>query len=267
MSRLATVDRRCDPASRIRTAARSRPGGPFLTGEWRDLVMLNFEVDPALLAGRVPTGTELDTWRGRTLISIVGFRFLHPRLHGMPLPFHRHFDEVNLRFYVRREIGGEVHRGVVFIRELAPPRLIVWTARLLYGEHFETARVRRELRLPTPESRGRGVATYAWRARGLWNRATVEVAGEPDLPAPESEEAFVVERTRAFTRRRDGSTREYRVTHPPWRIWRATSAELDCDVVGELYGPEFARALSRPPTSALLADGSAVAVHRDHGRV
>ena len=64
--------------------------------------MLNYEVPPALLGPMVPVGTELDTWGGITLASIVGFRFLDTRVFGIPIPGHRNFDEVNLRFYVRR---------------------------------------------------------------------------------------------------------------------------------------------------------------------
>ncbi|HEV8147067.1 MAG TPA: DUF2071 domain-containing protein, partial [Bryobacteraceae bacterium] len=74
----------------------------FLSAVWRDLVMLNYQVDPALLREFVPTGTELDTFEGRTYVSLVGFRFLGTRVRGIRIPFHQNFEEVNLRFYVRR---------------------------------------------------------------------------------------------------------------------------------------------------------------------
>ena len=74
----------------------------FLTAEWRNLAMLNFEVDPKVLQPFTPAGTELDEWQGRTFISVVGFMFLNTRVFGVPIPFHRNFEEVNLRFYVRR---------------------------------------------------------------------------------------------------------------------------------------------------------------------
>src|SRR5919199_3954177 len=105
-----------NPPAQPRAAARERR--PFLTAEWRYLVMLNYDVPPAVLAPLVPAGTTLDLWRGRALVSVVGFRFLATRVLGVPVPFHRDFDEVNLRFYVRRELpGGEVRRGVTFVRE------------------------------------------------------------------------------------------------------------------------------------------------------
>ena len=81
--------------------------GRFLTARWVHLAMLNYEVDPAVLAPWVPAGTELDPWEGRYLASVVGFQFLDTRLLGIPVPFHRDFEEVNLRFYVRRTVGGD----------------------------------------------------------------------------------------------------------------------------------------------------------------
>ena len=89
---------------------------PFLTARWIHLAMLNYEVDPDVLRDLVPSGTELDFWAGRCFVSIVGFQFLDTRVLGVAVPFHRDFQEVNLRFYVTRTVDAEVRRGVVFIR-------------------------------------------------------------------------------------------------------------------------------------------------------
>ena len=75
---------------------------PFLTARWEHLAMLNFEIDPQRLAPLVPTGTELDFHEGRTFVSIVGFVFRDTRVRGWAIPRHRDFEELNLRFYVRR---------------------------------------------------------------------------------------------------------------------------------------------------------------------
>src|ERR1700736_641189 len=109
----------------------------FLSAEWRDLVMLNFEVESDLLNRYVPAGTSLDSFKGKTYVSLVGFRFCRTKLLGrFPIPFHTDFDEVNLRFYVRRNEGGEDRRGVVFIAEVVPTRAIAATARLICGENY-----------------------------------------------------------------------------------------------------------------------------------
>jgi hypothetical protein len=92
----------------------------FLTADWRHLAMLNYEINPNVLQRFVPTGTELDQWKGKTFVSIVGFLFLNTRIRGIAIPFHSNFEEVNLRFYVRRYTKEGWRRGVVFIKELVP---------------------------------------------------------------------------------------------------------------------------------------------------
>src|SRR6185437_11165669 len=101
----------------------------FLSAVWRQLAMLNYRVDPALLAPYLPAGTTLDLWRGDAFISVVGLLFDDTRVLHVPIPFHITFPEVNLRCYVRREVGGETRRGVVFIRELVPRAAIAFVAR------------------------------------------------------------------------------------------------------------------------------------------
>ena len=108
----------------------------FLTAEWRSLLMLNYAIDPAVLRPLVPHGVELDLWEGEALVSMVGFLFLHTRVMGVPIPFHRNFEEVNLRFYVRRSAPEGWRRGVTFVREIVPRRAIATLARVLYNEPY-----------------------------------------------------------------------------------------------------------------------------------
>src|SRR3954453_487726 len=115
-------------------SAQSTMLKPFLTANWRYLAMLNFAIDPKILQPLVPVETELDFHEGRTFVSVVGFLFLGTRVVGLPIPLHRNFEEVNLRFYVRRKNGNEWRRGVVFVRELAPRRPIALVARKFYGD-------------------------------------------------------------------------------------------------------------------------------------
>jgi uncharacterized protein YqjF (DUF2071 family)/predicted DCC family thiol-disulfide oxidoreductase YuxK len=230
----------------------------FLTAEWRYLVMLNYDVDPSVLAPRVPAGTVLDLWQGRALVSLVGFRFLDTRLRGTAVPFHRSFDEVNLRLYVHRDLPtGEVRRGVVFVRELVPRAAVALLARLVYNEQYRVVPMRSVVPGRPVEAPGR--LTYEWRWGGRWHRLAATAVGTPAVPAPESETAFVTRHHWGYTRQRDGGTVEYEVLHAPWRVWAAESPVLDADVSG-LYGPAFVAALSGPPASALIAEGSAVTV-------
>ncbi|MBL9124583.1 MAG: DUF2071 domain-containing protein [Planctomycetaceae bacterium] len=223
--------------------------------------MLNYEVDPALLAPRVPPGTELDLFQGKAYVSIVGFMFNEVRFHGWSIPGHRSFSEVNLRFYVQRQQGRELRRGVVFIKEIAPRWWVSAIARRWYYENYVTLPMRHELELADGSISEGGEVTYAWRLRGRWNQCYLRTFGLAELAAGGSLEEFITEHYWGYTRRPDGATLEYQVTHPRWRVWKAAEAHLDCDVA-DLYGPEFASVLGKSPRSALLAEGSEIAMYR-----
>jgi uncharacterized protein len=229
----------------------------FLTAEWRYLAMLNYAVDPGLLAPLTPRGTELDEFDGKTYVSLVGFRFERTRLRGLWIPLHSDFDEVNLRFYVRRRVGEEVRRGVVFVREIVPRWAIAKVARICYGEKYIALPMTHKVVEPTSEG-GRIHAEYRWRHRGQWNSLHAEGVGRPSIPPVESRGAFFVEHYWGYAACGE-STLEYRVEHDRWRVWPA-QASFEGEA-SELYGVELARLLARAPDSALLAEGSAVTVH------
>ena len=231
---------------------------PFLTAAWRHLAMLNYRVDPDLLAPLVPRGTELDAHDGVTYVSIVGFRFTDTRVLGIPVPFHRDFEELNLRFYVRRTVGGETRRGVVFVKELVPRRAIALVARIAYNEPYEARRMSHHIaRSPAKPL----YVSYSWQQRGGdWAHLSLTTAGKPQPLVSGSREEFITEHYWGYTRQRDGGTVEYRVEHPPWRVWQAERASVTGDLV-ELYGTALGPVLSEPPDSAFLAEGSEVMVH------
>src|SRR5258706_7224007 len=162
-----------------------------LTAEWRTIAMLDYEVDPGLLLPLVPAGTELDRWNGKVFASLVGFRFLKTKLLAfLPIPMHSNFEEVNLRFYVRRQAGSEVRRGVVFIREFVPRRAIAMVARTFYKENYVALPMAHEIR-SAGDNRLR--VAYRWRSGNLWNEMNLETDGDSELPGEGSIEQFITE--------------------------------------------------------------------------
>ena len=228
----------------------------FLTAKWHRLVMLNFIVDPRALAKYVPRGTEIDAWGGSTLVSLVGFRFLDTRVKGVAIPFHRNFEEINLRFYVRRRGAEGWRRGVVFVREVVPRPAIAAVAKWLYNENYVACPTRSTVVDPPPGGAGR--YEYGWKVRGQWLSIGAVVEGASDNPATGSQEEFMTEHYWGYAAQRDGGTVEYRVEHPRWSVWTATGSMLKGDM-GGFYGPPFA-ALLASPVSAFVAEGSAVIV-------
>jgi hypothetical protein len=229
----------------------------FLTAEWRYLAMLNYEVEPSLLSPFIPSGTEIDRWDDKTFVSLVGFRFLNTKVCGIPVPFHRTFEEVNLRFYVRRTVGDEVRRGVVFIKEIVPRWAIAAVARSIYNERYIALPMNHQVNL----SESGAFVEYGWRSSVGWSRINIRAEESPELPAEGSQEQFITEHFWGYAAQKDGATVEYRVAHPRWRVWDACDAKFEGDVT-ELYGPKLAAILAGTPSSAFLAEGSKVTVFR-----
>ncbi len=236
-------------------ALATPPPAVFLTAEWRSLIMANYAIDPAVLTPHLPRGVELDLWQGEALVSMVGFLFLRTRVLGVPVPFHQDFEEVNLRFYVRRPTAGGWQRGVVFIRELVPKWAIATVARVVYNEPYIAVPMRHRV------AEGVGEYEFGWRYRGGDFALGAQAVGEPAPLAAGSAEEFIFEHYWGYTRQRDGGTVEYQVEHVPWRVWQTSRTWLKGDV-GALYGAAFAEALAQPPRSAFVAEGSPVLVRR-----
>src|SRR5262245_3080803 len=222
--------------------------------------MLNYRVPRDLLMPLVPRGTTLDVWQGATYVSVVGFLFRKTRLFGLRIPFHDLFEEVNLRFYVRRDVGGEIRRGVTFIRELVPKPAVSIVARLAYNEPYRTVPMRHHLGMMGPARRPLSVE-YAWRLGNEWCGMRLFPEGEAYAVEPGSEEEFITSHRWGYTRRRTGGTTEYQVQHPAWRVCRGAHGLVIGDL-SRLYGSELAKVLSVAPHSAYFTAGSTVAVHR-----
>ncbi len=225
----------------------------FLTARWEDLIMANYAVEPSLLESRVPAGTVLDLFDGECFVSLVAFKFADTRVLGIPIPFHTNFEEVNLRFYVTRKTDKEERRGVVFIKEIVPRKMISWVARTLYGEPYETwsmshRQTEKEL-------------TYTWSDSLCANRIHVEITKNLGIPESGSLGEFIIEHYWGYTKRGKGRTDEYRVAHPKWELFDINYAELEVDF-GATYGAEFGFLSETRPNSLLFAKGSEIEVYR-----
>jgi uncharacterized protein len=227
---------------------------PFLTANWRYLAMLNFVVDPKIVAPLVPPGTEVDFENDETFLSIVGFLFLDTRLLGLPIPRHRDFEEVNLRFYVRKKSADTWRRGVVFVRELVPRRAIATVARVFYGENYVAVPMKHQI----DDVGSKLSVEYSWRCGRKWESLKMSADGEAQVILAGSHAEFITEHHWGYTCFRGGCS-EYRVDHPRWKVWNAKSFEFSADVAA-LYGEKFVDPLGTAPRSAFIADGSPIQV-------
>lgn len=227
----------------------------FLTAEWRNLLMANYEIDPSILKPFLPSHTELDTFNGTHYVSLVGFLFQNTRVRGFSVPFHRTFEEVNLRFYVRYKEAGTWKRGVVFIKELVPRRMITFVANTVYKEKYATHPMKHSWNSSNNELQ----VAYYWKVKSEWNHLKAIAEKEPVPLVPGSEEEFITEHYWGYTFVNNACTGEYKVAHPSWRVHPVRSYDIRCDVA-TLYGPPFAEAFTQAPRSVFLAEGSPIEV-------
>ena len=215
--------------------------------------MANYEVDSSLLVPLVPAGTEIDLLEGRCFVSLVGFMFLNTRVLRVPVPFHINFEEVNLRFYVKREAGTETRRGVVFVKEIVPRFAIATVAQTLYGEPYESWKM--------SNTRDGQRVGYTWQKGECSNSVSVAIGKNVGVPAENSHGEFIIEHYWGYTRRGSDRTDEYKVEHPKWELFSVKNEVLNVDF-GATYGEEFAFLNDAKPYSILLAKGSPIAVYK-----
>jgi uncharacterized protein YqjF (DUF2071 family) len=230
----------------------------FLSAEWRDLLLLNYVVDPRLLVGHIPAGTVVDSFEGKTYVSVVGFRFCNTKIFGsLPIPFHQNFDEINLRFYVRPKNKDPERRGVVFIAEIVPRWAVAATARLIYGENYRSFSMKHSL----VSQNSRLLLEYGWKMRKQWCSLQATADGASDFPEKGSVEEFITEHYWGYSSTRSGGCIEYHVQHPQWKVRQCISSKFEGDA-SAMYGEELAKILIQAPDSAFVADGSPIIVYQ-----
>jgi uncharacterized protein YqjF (DUF2071 family) len=206
----------------------------FLTAEWRKLAIANYSVDPDILLPYLPYKTELDYWKGKSYASLVGFRFINTRIKGISIPFHRQFEEINLRFYVRYKDGITWKRGVCFIKEIVPKAALTFVANSIYKEKYITLPTKHRLHCDEKTME----VGYSWKHAGDWDHIVLKAELQPTPIPEESEEEFITEHYWGYTQLDNLITSEYEVQHPRWQTYPVIKHQVKVRF-GELYGAEF----------------------------
>lgn len=227
----------------------------FLEAEWENLALFNYEVDKEVLEKYIPAGTEIDIWNNKCYVSLVGFMFKNTRVLGLKIPFHINFEEVNLRFYVKRFENGEWKRGVVFIKEIVPKKAITFIANTLYQEHYETQEMRHEI----IENENSNTFIYQWKNDKEWNTIEIETKNSLNKIEIDSEAEFITEHYFGYTKIDETTTFEYEVTHPRWEQLEVLNHKIDIDFK-KTYGGDFEFLQNTKPMSVFLAKGSKITV-------
>lgn len=227
----------------------------FLKANWENIIMANYEIDPKILSPFLPKGVELDLFNEKCYISLVGFMFKKTKLFNVPIPFFGNFEEINLRFYVKRKEGTVLKRGVVFINETIPYPIVAWTANKLYNEHYTVVPTKHEI----IEEKSFKKVKFEWLLNKKWNSIAVTTATTSEKMKPNSLESFIYEHYYGYTKTADNETEEYKLQHPSWKVSEVLDYKIECDFEA-MYGKSFSVLDQTKPEAVFIADGSAVAI-------
>lgn len=226
----------------------------FLTAEWRKLALAQYSVSKEILLKYLPPNTELDDWQGKYYVSLVGFMFMNVKLKGFNIPFHKNFEEVNLRFYVKYYENSIWKRGAVFISEIVPLPAITFVANTVYKENYQTLAmthvwVEQEQQLEVD---------YLWKKK-KWHKFSVTASSKAEEIPVGSEEEFITEHYWGYTKIGPNRTSEYGVEHPRWKVYPIKNYKIEVDF-NVNYGSDFAFLNNAKPDSVMLAEGSEIRV-------
>jgi uncharacterized protein YqjF (DUF2071 family) len=223
----------------------------FLSAKWKNLIMANYIINPESLLKYLPVGTEIDMWENKCYVSLVGFMFKDTKVLGFKIPKHTDFEEVNLRFYVKRFENGEWKRGVVFIKEIVPKSAITFVANTIYKENYQTYPMNHENKL---EAEIRTVA-YHWENHSI----AVNAYDFCTTIDANSEAEFITEHYFGYTKYNAKTTYEYEVKHQKWNQYTIKNYNINVDFKS-VYGNDFEFLNQVKPNSVFLVDGSEISV-------
>lgn len=234
---------------------------PLMQADWSEIVALNFQVDPSILEPRVPKGLELDFHNGETYVSLVAMHLRNVKMMGFPIPISRGFDELNLRFYVKRKVGPRYVTGACFIKDFVPNAAASWILTTLFKSTFARMKMKRES--SGFGSRDEDVVPkicYQWKVGDAENVIKIKGRARMKKTGPDTKVGFILDHNNEYSVR-DSTIYEYRVQRPPWTVWDAAQASFECNTK-LLFGDEFVKTLSRRPSSVFVAEGSPVTIFR-----
>lgn len=227
----------------------------FLTAEWRKLAIANYSVNPKILKPYLPYKTELDIWDNKCYVSLVGFRFINTKIKGISIPFHRHFEEANLRFYVRYKDSNGWKRGVTFIKEIVPRHALTIIANTIYKEKYITLPMKHHWNIQEDLLD----ISYSWKLNQIWNSFSVTAYPTPLSIKHDSEEEFITEHYWGYTPLAGKKCSEYGVEHPCWDTYKVKDFKINVSF-DKVYDKSFLFLNSQTPDSVMLAEGSEIIV-------
>ncbi len=230
---------------------------PLLKAQFTDLVAINFPVEERILQPFVPKGLELDYYNGETYVSLIAMMLKRIKIWGLPFSLVPASPELSLRFYVRRDVRGQLEKGACLIKDYVAGSTAAWFLESQFKTEF--ARMKIKCRSSGFSADTTPEVEYRWQVDDNWNNLRVRARSRIDSAA-DNKVGFILEHNHYFGTYA-GATVAYRVERPQWEVWDAAQANFTCDV-SQLFGKKFVKSLSKRPASVFVTGGSLVTVHK-----
>lgn len=214
-------------------------------------------MDPDILKKHTPEGTQLELFNGNCFVSLVAFRYSETRLMKVRVPFHSTFEEINLRFYVKREVAPNQWRSeVAFTKLFFPKRTLTFVAKQIYKENYETLKMKHQW----SEDDIHMQTDYSLEKDG-WHRLHITSKKLLTKIEPDSPEHFFSKHYWGTSKIDEKTSTIYRIEHPEWRLHETLECNISFDF-GKIFGSEFKQLSDLKPDSVHLFDGSEVIVKK-----
>lgn len=211
-----------EPTIETRIALRNYPKDaiPLMEQNWRDILFLHWEYDPAEIQKTLPKGLHVDLFDKKAYISLSPYLIKDVRVKMMPaIPGLSDLLGMNLRTYVYNEAGIP---GVWFYSLDANSFLAVQMANSFYYLPYYYAEM---------ESHVTANNEIAFRSQRQGTGYSVEFlyksAGQKHFAEPNTLDFFLLERYALYSKREDGQLNTARVYHTPYPFTKVEVLKWD----------------------------------------
>jgi hypothetical protein len=229
----------------------------FLKANWLRLASANYRIEPSILEKHIPVGTKLEAHNGKHYVSLVAFRYCETRLLNIRVPYHHIFEEINLRFYVKREVSPGIWRSEVAFTKLFFPKIaLTLVAKYIYKENYETLKMRHHW----SENKDHLLTSYGLHKK-RWHNFEIQSDKKSMKIDSNSSEFFFSKQYWGTSQIDHKSCTVYEIEHPDWETHEVFNWEISFDFKA-LFGPEFKHLSDTQPDSVHLFKGSEVIVNK-----
>ncbi|MDC0257422.1 DUF2071 domain-containing protein [Crocinitomicaceae bacterium] len=221
------------------------------------MISANYVVDPEFIKKYIPKGTELELFEGKCYVSLVAFLYSNTKLMKVPVPFHRKFEEINLRLYVKRKIGENEWRSeVAFPKLFFPKRAVSIVANTIYKEKYETRRMNHSW-----SEDSEYLHTRYGIKKGDWHNINVVTNKQAEPIAPNTPEHLFSKHYWGTAQINNEKCTVYEVDRSEWNIYKTVDSDISFDFAS-VFGSDFHALTNLEPESVQLFDGSPVTVYK-----